>query len=203
MHGAGDEWIDVVPGRQARKKNAPAAVPLSVQGTVSGAGRSVAAVAGAARQAGHLVGEVECSTCGGSRLRDDAAAVRLRGKIDRPDLPPAAGRAAGRVQRLAARPATSKRSPASCSAKCDPRAVPGRRGLEYLTLGRRRRRSPAARRSAFAWPARSAADCAACCTCSTSRRSACTRATTAGCSARSKSCATWATRCWWSSTIAK
>jgi len=28
----------------------------------------------------HLVGEVECTVCGGSRLRDDAAAVRLRGR---------------------------------------------------------------------------------------------------------------------------
>jgi excinuclease ABC subunit A len=27
----------------------------------------------------HLVGEVECSACGGSRLKDDASAVRLRG----------------------------------------------------------------------------------------------------------------------------
>ena len=42
------------------------------------------------------------------------------------------------------------------------------------------RRSRAAKPSAFAWPARSAAACAACCMCSTSRRSACTRATTAG-----------------------
>ena len=31
----------------------------------------------------HLVGEVECTTCGGSRLRDDAAAVRFRGRNDR------------------------------------------------------------------------------------------------------------------------
>ena len=59
----------------------------------------------------------------------------------------------------------------------------------------RRRRSPAARPSASAWPARSAADCAACSTCSTNRRSACIRATTAACSARSRSFATWATRC--------
>ena len=29
----------------------------------------------------HLVDEVECSVCGGSRLRDDAAAVRLRGRM--------------------------------------------------------------------------------------------------------------------------
>ena len=28
----------------------------------------------------HLVDEVDCSVCGGSRLRDDAAAVRLRGR---------------------------------------------------------------------------------------------------------------------------
>ncbi len=28
----------------------------------------------------HLVGEVECSTCGGTRLRDDASAVRLHGR---------------------------------------------------------------------------------------------------------------------------
>jgi excinuclease ABC subunit A len=28
----------------------------------------------------HLVGEVACSTCDGSRLRDDASAVRFRGK---------------------------------------------------------------------------------------------------------------------------
>jgi excinuclease ABC subunit A len=27
----------------------------------------------------HLVGEVDCSVCDGSRLRDDAAAVRFRG----------------------------------------------------------------------------------------------------------------------------
>ena len=36
-----------------------------------------------------------------------------------------------------------------------------------------------------------------------SRRSACIRATIAGCSPRWKSFAIWATRCWWSSTIAK
>ena len=42
----------------------------------------------------------------------------------------------------------------------------------------RRRRSPAANRSASAWPGRSAAAWSACCTSSTSPRSACTRATT-------------------------
>ena len=42
--------------------------------------------------------------------------------------------------------------------------------------------------------------CAACCTCSTSRRSGCIRATTSGCCRRSPGCAIWATRCWWWST---
>jgi excinuclease ABC subunit A len=42
----------------------------------------------------------------------------------------------------------------------------------------------AARRSASAWPRSSAATCRACATCSTSRPSACTRATTASCSTR-------------------
>ena len=79
--------------------------------------------------------------------------------------------------------------------------IRGRLGLPARTSGwttsrstARRRRSPAASRSASAWPGRSAAGWSACCTSSTSRRSACTRATTTGCSTRSRSCATWATR---------
>ncbi len=76
-------------------------------------------------------------------------------------------------------------------------------GLDYLTLARGAPTLSGGEASAFGWPARSAADCAACCTCSTSRRSACTPATIAGCSVRSKSSATWATRCWSSSTTAR
>jgi excinuclease ABC subunit A len=57
-------------------------------------------------------------------------------------------------------------------------------GLGYLTLDRAAPRSAAARRSASGWRRSSAATCRACATCSTSRRSACTRATTASCSAR-------------------
>ena len=65
----------------------------------------------------------------------------------------------------------------------DPRAaaVPGRRraGLPDARHGRRRR-SPGARRSGSAWPPRSGAGWSACCTSWTSRRSACTSATTGG-----------------------
>ncbi len=89
----------------------------------------------------HLVDEVECSTCGGSRLRDDAGGRAAPRSHDRRDLPPAAGRAAGRVASLEARQATSKKSPANCCAKSQPPAVPGRRrsGVSHAWPGRRRR----------------------------------------------------------------
>ncbi len=64
----------------------------------------------------------------------------------------------------------------------------------------RPKRSPAVRRSASAWPRRSAPASPASCTCSTSRRSGCTSATTIVCSKRSSICATWATASSWSST---
>ena len=86
----------------------------------------------------HLVDEVECSTCGGSRLRDDAAAVRFRGRTIDELCRTAAGRAAGTSSttwKLDGQRA--ERSPASCCARFDNRLqflvdV----GLEYLTLGR-------------------------------------------------------------------
>ena len=53
-------------------------------------------------------------------------------------------------------------------------------GLDYLTLDRPPARCPAARRSASGWPPRSAPGSSACSTSSTSRRSACTSATTTG-----------------------
>ena len=60
-------------------------------------------------------------------------------------------------------------------------------GLDYLTLvARAPARCPAARASASASPRRSAPASPACSTCWTSRRSACTSATTRGCSKRCK-----------------
>ena len=170
------------PAKRAKRERRSLAVPLSIQRPVPGARRSVAAVAGAcASRLEHLVDEVECSTCGGSRLRDDAAAVRFREQT---------------IDESAALPlgellAAIRRAGSSTDARAENRRRAAARdhatalqflvdvGLEYLSLGR-----PAAdalrtaKPSAFAWPARSAAACAACCTCSTSRRSACIRATT-------------------------
>ena len=54
-------------------------------------------------------------------------------------------------------------------------------------------RFPAAKPSASAWQRKSARACAACSTCSMNPRSACTRATMAACSTRSKPCAISAT----------
>ena len=67
-------------------------------------------------------------------------------------------------------------------------------GLHYLSLDAGRRdRSPAARPSASGSPRRSGRAWSACSTCSTSRRSGCTSATTAGSSRPWSGCATWAT----------
>ncbi|MCG8585448.1 MAG: excinuclease ABC subunit UvrA, partial [Pirellulales bacterium] len=78
FYGTGEQWIDVhPPGR--RKKGARPLFRFQYKGLYP-------ALADAARispqlrgKLAHLVAEVECGTCGGSRLRDDAAAVRLDG----------------------------------------------------------------------------------------------------------------------------
>jgi len=91
MHGTGDQWFDVFlplplgEGRgEGRAGVNPAARTLVVRFQYKGlypaleeASRLSPAMRGKLE---HLVDEVECSVCGGSRLRDDAAAVRLRGR---------------------------------------------------------------------------------------------------------------------------
>jgi excinuclease ABC subunit A len=73
-------------------------------------------------------------------------------------------------------------------------ALPGQRRDRLPVDGTaRRRRCRAARRSGSAWRPRSGRRWWGCCTCSTSRRSACTNATTRSSSPRSSGCATSAT----------
>ena len=155
---------------------------------------------------------VRCPTCDGQRLNPQARAVTVT--TAQPQFRSQARPLAARSL-PAARSPTPPSSSASCSstrhgtliasevAQGDPRPA----GLP----AERRARLPHARshrpdalrrrdRSGFAWPARSAAGWSACCTSSTSRRSACIRATTTGCWTRSAACATWATRWSWSST---
>ena len=119
-----------------RQERRAAAVPLSIQGALPGAGRGRAAFARAcAASWDHLVDEVECSTCGGSRLRDDASAVRLRDRTIDELVPHAAGRVARAVRRLEARRAANAKIAGELV-----REVRNRLqflvdvGLEYLTL---------------------------------------------------------------------
>ena len=127
-----------------------------------------------------FVGEIDCSECGGSRLRDDAAAVRFRERtLDQIGRTPL-GELVDAGQEMAAGGERKESGRRADSRDREPAHVPGRRRARIISRSAaRRRRFPAAKRSAFGWPARSAAACAACCTCSMSRRSACIRATTA------------------------
>jgi len=68
MHGTGDQWFDARCFRFQYKGLYPA---LEEASRISPGFRG---------KLEHLVDEVECSVCSGSRLRDDAAAVRLRGR---------------------------------------------------------------------------------------------------------------------------
>ena len=92
LHGTGDEWIEVsMPGQAEAKrggrKGASARKPRrgktpafkfqykGLYPALEEASRLSPAMRGRIER---LVDEVECSTCGGSRLRDDASAVRFR-----------------------------------------------------------------------------------------------------------------------------
>ena len=134
-----------------------------------------------------------CPTCGGRRLKPESLAVLVAGQEHR--------RRGGPVGR-AAPPTSSTRIPLRAQGASGPgldpdiagpilkevvrpAPLPLRRRPRLPHAGpRRRRRSPAARRSGSAWPPRSAPGWSACSTSSTSRASACTSATTSGCSAR-------------------
>lgn len=93
FHGSGDQWFEVViGGEQGRTSTRPAkkakagtkpAVPLlrfQYKGLYPAMDEAARLSPGLRGRLEHLVGEVECSECCGSRLRDDAAAVRLRGR---------------------------------------------------------------------------------------------------------------------------
>ena len=94
-----------------------------------------------------------------SRLRDDAAAVRFRGSTLGQICGWPLGDTLDVLQGPEADEDEQRRSPASCSARSRSRLqVPRRRRARLPDARRgRRRRSPAARRSASAWRARSAA----------------------------------------------
>ena len=148
MHGSGDQWFDAhLPpasedasdAKSSKKKSARAGRPVfsfqykGLYPALEEASRTSPSLRG---KLAHLVDEVECSLCGGSRLRDDASAVRLRGQtmdeICRISL-------ASLLERFKSwRPSSTEREIAGELA----REVSGRLqflvdvGLEYLTLAR-------------------------------------------------------------------
>jgi len=79
FHGRGDEMVDVyAPGKTAA--DGPPLFRFQYKGlypALEEAARLSPALRG---KLDHLVDEVECSVCGGARLRDDAASVRFRGR---------------------------------------------------------------------------------------------------------------------------
>ncbi|HEY1786315.1 MAG TPA: excinuclease ABC subunit UvrA, partial [Pirellulales bacterium] len=78
MHGLPDEWIEVRP--EGKAKSAGAVFRFQYKGlypTLEEASRLSQSLR---TRWEHLVDEVDCSVCGGSRLRDDASAVRLLGR---------------------------------------------------------------------------------------------------------------------------
>ncbi|OYV89010.1 MAG: excinuclease ABC subunit A, partial [Planctomycetia bacterium 21-64-5] len=98
LHGTGEDWIPVYP-TLTRSVSEAATPTRSASEAVEGKRKTgqplyrfqykgvYPALEEASRlspllrgRLDHLVDQVECSTCGGSRLRDDAAAVRFRGR---------------------------------------------------------------------------------------------------------------------------
>jgi excinuclease ABC subunit A len=79
FHGRGEDWIDVYPPG-TKTKHGPPLFRFQYKGlypALEEAGRLSPSLRG---RLDHLVDEVECSICGGGRLRDDAGAVRFRDK---------------------------------------------------------------------------------------------------------------------------
>src|SRR5205823_5447565 len=85
LHGMGEAWIDLEPGLLSGAKRKQNHSPLTTHHSPKFQYKGLfPAIDEASRvsfvyrhQLEHLVGEVPCSRCHGSRLRDDAAAMRL------------------------------------------------------------------------------------------------------------------------------
>jgi len=78
LHGCGDRWIDVpAPGKA--KKAAPL-LRFQYKGLYPALEEAAKLSPSLRMRLDHLVDEVECSVCSGSRLRDDAAAMRFRSR---------------------------------------------------------------------------------------------------------------------------
>ncbi|HEY2147155.1 MAG TPA: excinuclease ABC subunit A, partial [Pirellulales bacterium] len=82
LHGSGDEWIDVGHAVRAGTHGTHSVPYFAFQykGLYPALEEAARHSPAMRSKLDHLIDEVECSTCDGSRLRDAAAAVRLRGR---------------------------------------------------------------------------------------------------------------------------
>ncbi len=78
FHGAGETWIDVLPPGRTSGKTQPL-FRFQYKGLYPALDEAARLAPSLRLVLNRFVDEVECSACGGSRLRDDAAAVKFRG----------------------------------------------------------------------------------------------------------------------------
>ena len=76
LHGAGEQWFDVAAPNA--KKNTPPLFRFQYKGLYPALEEASHLSPSFRMKLEHFVTEVDCSTCDGSRLREDAAAVRFR-----------------------------------------------------------------------------------------------------------------------------
>jgi excinuclease ABC subunit A len=79
LHGTGDHWFEVRPPSQGAKKTRPF-FRFQYKGLYPALDEASRLSARFRSRMEHLLSEVECGQCGGSRLREDASAVQFRGK---------------------------------------------------------------------------------------------------------------------------
>jgi len=77
LYGCGEDWV-VVPDKRRRAKAARPLFRFQYKGLYPALDEAARLSVSLRAKLDHLVDEVECSACGGSRLRDDAAAVRFK-----------------------------------------------------------------------------------------------------------------------------
>jgi excinuclease ABC subunit A len=79
LHGTGDLWILLDPEARGKRTKSPAGIRFQYKGLFPAIDEASRVSFVYRHKLDHLVSEVPCITCGGSRLRDDAAAFRFSG----------------------------------------------------------------------------------------------------------------------------
>ena len=80
LYGTGETWLDVRPDRKQIKTTPPPLFRFQYKGLYPALDEAARLSARFRGRMEHLLSEVECSQCSGSRLRDDASAVQFREK---------------------------------------------------------------------------------------------------------------------------